>query len=97
MRPGGDESAAAERALGVDPIAGHYFAVRSSRPLPPRRLIERGEQLRLKWKSAVPLNARVDELLIADRELLAGHCVPYGDLGDPDISPHWPPVKTTHQ
>jgi hypothetical protein len=45
----------------------------------------------------VPLNGRVDELLIADRELLAGACVPYGDLGDPDISPHWPPVKTTHQ
>jgi hypothetical protein len=24
-------------------------------------------------------------------------CRPYGELGDPGISPHWPPVKTTHQ
>ena len=94
---GGDESAAAERALGVHPVAGQYFAVRSSRALPPRQLIELGVRLRTKWKRAVPLNGRVDELLIADREVLAGHCVPYGDLGDPDISPHWPPVKTTHQ
>jgi hypothetical protein len=39
----------------------------------------------------------VNELLQADRELLAGRCIPYGDLGDPAISPHWPPVKTTHQ
>ena len=42
-------------------------------------------------------NRRVNELLIADRQLLRGACIPYGDLGDPDISPHWPPVKTTHQ
>jgi hypothetical protein len=38
-------------------------------------------------------------LLLADREVLRGAaaCVPYGELGDPDISPHWPPVTTTHQ
>jgi hypothetical protein len=45
----------------------------------------------------VPSNRRVNELLIADRRLVQGRCVPYGDLGDPDISPHWPPVRTTHQ
>ena len=94
---GSDETAAAERVLGVTPVDGHYFAVRSSRPLPPRALIEAGVRLRATWKRAVPANKRVDELLIADRELLAGHCVPYGDLGDPNISPHWPPVATTHQ
>jgi hypothetical protein len=41
----------------------------------------------------------VDELLRADRLLLSrpSECVPYGDLGDPDISPHWPPAKSRHQ
>jgi hypothetical protein len=47
----------------------------------------------------VPLNHRVDELLQADRQLLRTPpvCTPYGDLGDPGISPHWPPVATSHQ
>ena len=45
----------------------------------------------------MPLNKRVDELILADRQLLSGTCVPYGELGDPDISPHWPPAKTRHQ
>jgi hypothetical protein len=47
----------------------------------------------------VPLNRRVDELLQADRQLLLRPpvCTPYGELGDPDISPHWPPVTTNHQ
>jgi hypothetical protein len=53
--------------------------------------------LRSAWKRAVPVNIRVDELLASDRQLLAGTCVPYGQLGDPDSDPHWPPVKTTHQ
>jgi hypothetical protein len=92
-----DEVAAATRALGRGPIGGHYFAVRSSRALRPRELIRVGLRLRTAWRRAVPLNHRVDELLVADRQLLAGRCVPYGDLGDPDISPHWPPVKTSHQ
>jgi hypothetical protein len=92
-----DESAAAARALGVRPVAGHYFVVRSATPLGPRALIRRGLALRLAWKRAVPLNHRVDELLQSDRRLLGGTCVPYGELGDPDISPHWPPVKTRHQ
>jgi hypothetical protein len=41
------------------------------------------------------MNARVNELLIADRDALrdAHACPAYGVLGDPDISPHWPPVK----
>ncbi|HET7450122.1 MAG TPA: glycosyltransferase family 39 protein [Gaiellaceae bacterium] len=92
-----EEAAAAQKALETSPIGGHYFAVRSPEPLAPRALVREGERLRLAWKQAVPLNIRVDELLIADRSALAGTCVPYGDLGDPGISPHWPPVKTTHQ
>jgi len=92
-----DEVAAAQAAFGRAPIAGHYFAVRSARPLAPAALVREGIRLRLEWKRAVPFNRRVDELLLADRSALGGTCVPYGDLGDPDISPHWPPVKTTHQ
>jgi hypothetical protein len=92
-----EETAAAERALGAEPAGGHYFAVRSRARLAPRALVREGVRLRLAWKRAVPFNRRVDELLIADRSALAGTCVPYGDLGDPGISPHWPPVKTTHQ
>jgi hypothetical protein len=91
-----ESAAAAARELGAAPVGGRYFAVRS-RPLPPRALVREGIRLRLAWKRAVPENRRVDELLIADRSALEGTCVPYGDLGDPGISPHWPPVKTTHQ
>jgi hypothetical protein len=92
-----EEAAAGAKALGVAPVAGRYFAVRSPRPLAPRALVREGIRLRLAWKRAVPANRRVDELLIADRSALAGTCAPYGDLGDPGISPHWPPVKTTHR
>ena len=92
-----DETTAAERVLGAEPIDGHYFAVRSQTPLAPRALVREGVRLRLAWKKAVPFNRRVDELLLADRSALVGACVAYGDLGDPGISPHWPPVKTTHQ
>jgi hypothetical protein len=92
-----DESSAAERALGTEPVGGGYFAIRSRTRLAPRALVREGLRLRLEWKRAVPINRRVDELLLADRSALAGTCVPYGDLGDPGISPHWPPVKTTHQ
>ncbi len=95
--PSPDEVAAGEKALQARPIGGHYFAVRSRTPLRRKALIGEGLRLREAWKRAVPLNRRVDELLRSDRQLLAGTCVPYGDLGDPDISPHWPPVKTTHQ
>ena len=92
-----DEVEAAQRALGAAPIRGGYFAVRSQAPRAPRALVREGLRLRLAWKRAVPLNHRVDELVLADRSALAGTCTPYGDLGDPGISPHWPPVKTTHQ
>jgi hypothetical protein len=91
-----DEVAAATRALRAQPVAGHYFVVRGG-PASPRALVRIGLRLRRTWKAAVPLNKRVDELILADRQLLSGTCIPYGDLGDPDISPHWPPVKTTHQ
>jgi hypothetical protein len=92
-----DEAAAAGRAFHTTPLAGRYFVIRSPRPLPPRALIRLGRSLRLAWRRAVPLNRRVNELLQADRRLLRGTCVPYGELGDPDISPHWPPVLTRHQ
>lgn len=92
-----EEATAGARALGVEPVAGHYFVVRSRRALRPRALIQEGLALRERWKRAVPFNQRVDELLTSDRQLLAGTCVPYGELGDPDISPHWPPVLTKHQ
>jgi hypothetical protein len=92
-----DERAAAAHALHAAPIGGHYFAVRSATPLAPRALLREGLRLRSAWKRAVPVNIRVDELLASDRQLLAGTCVPYGQLGDPDSDPHWPPVKTTHQ
>lgn len=94
--PSGEEVASATRAFGARPVGGHYFAIRSA-PKPPRALIREGLRLRTIWKRAVPLNVRVDELLISGRSLLAGTCAPYGDLGDPGISPHWPPVATTHQ
>ncbi len=99
------EARAAARALvriggtRVEQVGRHYFVVSTTTRLAPRALIRRGVSLRLAWKRAVPSNHRVDELLLADRELLRGAaaCVPYGELGDPDISPHWPPVTTRHQ
>jgi dolichyl-phosphate-mannose-protein mannosyltransferase len=102
---GSTEAAAARGAFGgirgvrVAEVAGNYFVVRSDGRLAPRALIALGRSLRRSWQQAVPLNRRVEELLIADNELLREppHCVPYGELGDPDISPHWPPVKTSHQ
>jgi len=85
--------------IAADRVARHYFVVRSEARLPPRALIQLGESLRRVWKRAVPSNHRVDELLLADRELLRGSpgCPAYGELGDPDISPHWPPATTRHQ
>jgi hypothetical protein len=97
-----DEERAAAAALArtgaviVRPTPGS-FLLRSPTKLAPEALIRLGRSYRLAWRAAVPSNRRVNELLIADNELLKGQCVPYGDLGDPDISPHWPPAKTTHQ
>ena len=72
-----------------------YVVARSAAALPPRQLVDLGRRLRLAWRAAVPMNARVNELLIADRDALRDPhaCPAYGVLGDPDISPHWPPVK----
>jgi hypothetical protein len=84
------------RAVVVRPGQG-YFVLRSPGKLPPEGLIRLGRAYRLAWRRAVPSNRRVNELLIADRGLLGGRCLPYGDLGDPDISPHWPPARTVHQ
>jgi hypothetical protein len=99
-----DEAAAARRALRlpgvtVHEVRGHYFVVNSRTPLAPRAAIRLGQSLRIAWRRAAPLNRRVNELLQADRQLLRvpPACRPYGELGDPGISPHWPPVKTTHQ
>ena len=83
----------------AEEVPGGYFVVRSRRALPPRALISLGRSVRLRWRAAVPMNRRVNELLQADRQLLRSPvvCTPYGDLGDPAISPHWPPVTTSHQ
>ena len=83
----------------VHEVRGHYFVVNSRTPLAPRAAIRIGQSLRIAWRRAAPLNRRVNELLQADRQLLRvpPACRPYGELGDPGISPHWPPVKTTHQ
>jgi hypothetical protein len=72
-----------------------YSVVRSRQALPPRALVRLGVRLRRAWRAAVPMNTRVNELLLADRLALRSPaaCPPYGQLGDPDISPHWPPVK----
>jgi hypothetical protein len=96
-----DQWQAASRALAHFPgvtlarPTPRYFVVRSRRALPPRALVELGVRLRLAWRAAVPWNTRVNELLIADRQALRhpDACPAYGQLGDPDISPHWPPVK----
>ena len=76
----------------------NYFVVRSNAALPPRQLVELGRRLRLAWRASHPQDARVNELLIADRDALRNprDCPAYpvkDELGDPDISPHWPPVK----
>ena len=99
-----EEAAAARTALRlpavtVQEVRGHYFVVRSRTRLAPRAAIRLGQSLRIAWRRAAPLNKRVNELLQADRQLLRvpPACRPYGELGDPGISPHWPPVKTTHQ
>ena len=97
-----DEERVAARTLArtgaiVERPGPGYFLLRSPRRLGPVGLIRLGRAYRVAWRTAVPSNRRVNELLIADRQLLQGHCSPYGDLGDPDISPHWPPARTTHQ
>ena len=90
---------AAQRGVTTDIVDGGYFVVRSRDTLPPRALVALGQRLRLAWRAAVPQNKRVNELLQADRQLLHSPpvCKPYGELDDPGISPHWPPVATTHQ
>jgi hypothetical protein len=83
----------------VERVGRHYFVAVTTAPFAPRHLVRLGLSLRVAWKHAVPSNHRVDELISSDRQLLAGRgaCVPYGELGDPDISPHWPPATTRHQ
>jgi hypothetical protein len=99
-----DEQSAARRAFARLPsvrvrVAGSFFVVTSLRSQPPRALIVLGQTLRRAWRKAVPANPRVNELLDADRRLLRvpPACTPYGALGDPDISPHWPLLTTSHQ
>src|SRR5947208_16730031 len=97
-----DEDRAAARAFArtkavVERPGPGYFLLRSPRKLPPAALIRLGRAYRLAWRRAVPSNRRVNELLIADRQLLRGRCVPYGDLGDPAIPPPWQPARTSHR
>jgi hypothetical protein len=101
----GDEEKSARQAFSglsgavAQEVDSHFFVVRSRRALQPKQLVRLGQSLRLVWRGAVPQNRRVNELLQADRQLLQTppRCKPYGDLGDPGVSPHWPPVRTRHQ
>jgi hypothetical protein len=86
------------RGITVTQPTPNYFVVRSNAALPPRQLVDLGRRLRLAWRATHPQDARVNELLIADRDALRDprHCPAYpsaDELGDPDISPHWPPVR----
>jgi hypothetical protein len=83
------------RGVTVSRPTPNFYVVRSTAALPPRQLVDLGRRLRLAWRSTHTQDARVNELLIADRDALRDphNCPAYGDLGDPDISPHWPPVK----
>jgi hypothetical protein len=99
QRTAASRALATQRGVMVEPLDHGYFVVRSTQALRPRALVELGQAVRLTWRRAVPQNARVNELLQADRQLVRTpvRCKPYGELDDPDISPHWPPVRTTHQ
>jgi len=74
----------------------HYFLVRSTRPLPPRALVEAGLALRRRWQAAIPGNPRVIDNVDADAQALRapGACKGHGFLDDPDISPNWPESLT---
>ena len=98
-----EEAAAARTALRLPAVT----RAGGARPLLRRPLADArshrarrsgsGSRCGIAWRRAAPLNKRVNELLQADRQLLRvpPACRPYGELGDPGISPHWPPVKTT--
>ena len=62
---------ATARRVEVLRVGSGFFIVRSAEPETPRTLIALGRRLRLLWRGAVPLNRRVNELLQADRQLLA--------------------------
>jgi len=90
------EAFASLQSVSVERPTPAVFVLRSRKALPPEQLVRLGMRLRLRWRAAVPQNPRVNELLIADRDALrdpAG-CPAYGTLGDPDISPHWPPLRS---
>ena len=89
-----DEQRAARGGLRPDAAPWSFGpARRTSCCARPTRLAPRGADSRSAAPTGspggarCPRTARVNELLIADRQLLQGRCVPYGDLGDPDISP----------
>jgi hypothetical protein len=84
------------RAVTVTQPTPATFLLRSRQALTPEQLLRLGMRLRVRWRAVEPTNPRVNELLIADRDALRdpNACPAYGDLGDPDISPHWPPLKS---
>ena len=92
-----EAAAGANARFGVEPVDGHYFVVRSPAPAAPRALIREGLALREALAACGAVQPARRRAADGDRQLLAGTCVPYGELGDPDISPHWPPVATSHQ
>jgi hypothetical protein len=95
QRAGAAAFAAVASEVTVARPTPRYFVVRSRAAARPRALVRLGLRLRRAWRGAVPANTRVNELLIADRAALRAPraCPAYGVLGDPDVSPHWPPVK----
>jgi 4-amino-4-deoxy-L-arabinose transferase-like glycosyltransferase len=90
------EAFAPLRSVTVERPTPAIFLLRSRDASAPEQLVRLGERLRLRWRAAVPQNPRVNELLIADRDALRdpAACPAYGTLGDPDISPHWPPLQS---
>jgi hypothetical protein len=97
-----DQQAAAAAAfvklkgVRVQVPAERYFLLRTTRPLPPRALVELALRTRRTWVAAEPTNPRAGDLVTSDAQALdaPGACVPRGPLGDPDFSPNFPEVVT---
>ena len=88
------------KVVTVRQVERHYFVVRSRSALRPRALIGLGRTLRARLEArgpGEPAGRRASDRRCAAASRSRRSCVPYGELGDPDISPHWPPCETSHQ